>query len=476
MLGLFGTLMLGARSLETQRQGIEVAGHNLANVNNPAYARQRIKLQTSETVPSTLGPQGTGAEATAILQLRSSLLDNQITTETSVSGSLESQQAALQYAEASLGQQIDRQSTGAEGASASSGVAGQQGIAENMSDLFNGFQSLSTSPTSLAERQVLLMKAQNLAGKFGQVDHRLSDLSDSLNRNVTSDVGEANRLITEITSLNKQIFNTELNSSGVANDLRDTRQQRLEDLAKVVRFDSHIDASGNVQLSIDGQSIISGVQTTSLLESYDAGGGRMMVRTAVGATPLNITGGSLHGGIDVRDNTVGSLRSSLNTLASNLITQVNALHSGGFGLGGTTGQPFFTGSSASTMGVNATLVSDASLIQASGTPGAAGDNQVALALAQLNTKPLAALGNQTFAQSYAQTVASLGQTLASVNGNLADQQTVNNMLKSQRDSVSGVSMDEEMTDLMKYQKAYQASAKLISTVDAMLDVVMSIKR
>ena len=94
---------MGARSLQTQQQGLEVTGHNLANVNNPAYARQRLEIQTSTPLPTGIGPQGTGAEVAAIVQLRDTLVDQQIQSETSITGFLEAQQTALQYAEANVG-------------------------------------------------------------------------------------------------------------------------------------------------------------------------------------------------------------------------------------------------------------------------------------------------------------------------------------------------------------------------------------
>src|SRR5438445_11668314 len=124
MLGLFGILNLGARSLQTERQGVEVAGQNLANVNNPAYARQRLSIQTSLPVDSEFGPQGTGADGVAVVRLRSNILDDQIQSEVSVRSSLEAQQSALQYAQANLGQQIDGLASGAEGAAAAQGAGG----------------------------------------------------------------------------------------------------------------------------------------------------------------------------------------------------------------------------------------------------------------------------------------------------------------------------------------------------------------
>src|SRR5690242_8190105 len=129
MLGLFGLLNLGARSLGTEQQGIEVAGHNLANVNNPAYARQRLNIATTPTVQSDLGPEGTGAAGVGIVRLRNLILDGHIQDELSVSSSLDAQQTALQLAQSSLGQQLDSTAS-TDGGSAASAV----GVSHSLSD------------------------------------------------------------------------------------------------------------------------------------------------------------------------------------------------------------------------------------------------------------------------------------------------------------------------------------------------------
>lgn len=469
MLGLFGTLNLGARSLQTQQQGIEVAGQNLANVNNAAYARQRVALQASVTINGQIGPQGTGAEAVAIVQIRSGLLDDQIQAETSVRGSLEAQQLALQYAEADLGTQIDRVASGSDTAS----VSGAHNLAGGLSDLFNSFQSVSANPTSMTERESLLMNAVTLTTQFQQVDQRLGNLTASLNESVETDVGAANQLLADIAKLNDQIGIAEASSNGVANDLRDLRQQKIEALAKVVKIDVATGAQGSADISIAGTTMVSGNEVAETLQTYDAGGGQILVRAASTATPLTLTGGSLQGTIDARDGAVASLRTSINSLAAQLISEVNVIHAAGFSLTGSTGENFFTGTNAADMQVNSTLLNDPSLFQAAGVAGGTGENQVALALAQLAGKKLPALNGQTLSQGYSQTVAALGQSLASVNTQLSDQEVVEKMLTQQRSSVSGVSLDEEMTDLTKFQRAYQASAKLISIVDEMLDTVVN---
>ena len=473
MPGLFGTLYLGQQSLQVQRQGVEVSGHNLANVNNPAYARQRLHIQTLPPIRTTFGSVGTGAEVATIRQLRSSLLDSQLQGEFSVRGFLESNQSALQFGQAILGQTINSQAVGADG---TTGVGGQNGIAAGLSDLFNSFQGLATSPTSLPRRQAALQSAQDLASQLNQIDQRLGQLNVSLNKSVQTDVGMANDLITQIASLNQEIFNSEGGAPGSANDLRDLRQQRLEELSKLVSVQTTEQPNGMVNLSISGSSMVTGVAVNDTLQTYDPGTGNLLLRTTTGATPLTLTGGSIQGTIDARDGALQGLRDGLNTLASTLITEVNAIHNAGFSLTGTTGANLFIGNTAADIAVNAALLNDPSLLQASGVTGATGDNQAALALAQLANRQIAGLGNQTLASNYGQIATGLGQSLASVNNSLVDQDAVESMLLRQRDSISGVSLDEEMTELVKYQKAFEASARLITTVTEMIDTVINMKR
>ncbi len=470
MLGLFGTLNMGARSLQTQQQGVEIAGNNLANVNNPAYARQRIQLQSSATIPDVVGPQGTGAENTAIRQIRDALVDRQLSSEISVTGFLESQQEAYQYAQANLGQQIDRIAGG------SADIGGQSGIAEYLNGMFAAWQSVSTNPTSVADRQVLVLKAGSLADQFNKVDQRLDSLGQQLNASVEDDVSKANALLKEIAGLNDRIIDTELGSRGFANELRDARLAQIEQLAGFLNIQTSEEPNGSVNISVDGNLLVSDNQVLDSMETYDNGTGSLLVRLQGSGTGLNVTGGSIAGTITARDTGIQKLRDDLNELAGLVISEVNAVHQSGYSLTGTTGEPFFTGTSAADIQVTANLLDDPSLLQASADATAVGDNQVAVSIAQLAGKTHASLSGQTFSQKYGQSVAALGQSLNGVNNQLGNQKVVEDMIRRQRDSISGVSLDEEMTDMLRFQRAYQASAKLINTVDEMLDIIMSLKR
>ena len=472
MPGLFGTLHLGASSIQVQHQGIEVAGHNIANVSNPAYSRQRVQIATANAVPTPIGPIGTGAQVTGIQQLRSDLLDRRVTSESSVRGSLQAHQQALRFGQSILGQEIDRQATGPEGSAAAAGVGGQHALAERLGGLFNAFQSWSTAPASLADRQAVLIEAENVATEFNRVDRQLNDLETALNESIDGDVADANQLLTTIARLNEQIFKVE-DRPGTANDLRDLRQQRIEELGQLVNITVSPGQSGMVDISLGGQSLVQGTQVLDTLETYDAGGGQHMVRTVTGAAPLVMTSGSIHGTLSARDGALQALRQDVNELASHLITTINSIHATGYSLTGSTGANLFAGTDASNIAVDSAVVGNAALLQGSGASGAVGDNQVALALAQVANQPQAALGNQTFSQRYSETVATFGQALSNVNAQLSDQEVVETMLLRQRDSLGGVSLDEEMTDMIKYQRAFEASARLITTVDELLQTIIS---
>ena len=472
MLDLFATLKMGAQSLQAQRTAVQVTGQNLANVNNPAYARQRVTFATSSAVPTQFGPQSTGVEVTGIQQLRDSILDGQIRQESSSSGYLNTMQSGLEQTQGYLGESVNQSSTAA--TSTSDGSTSPTGLGDDINNLFSAFQSLAASPDSMTQRQALVGQAQTLASRFNQVSQKLGVVKDSLNTSIGQGVKSANQLLSDISDLNGQITQAEA-GGGTANDLRDQREQKLETLAGYVNTDVGTDANGALTVSIGGVQMVDGSNQLDSLQTYDAGNGQILVQAATAGTGLPLTGGSIQGAIDTRDCELKTLSGDLDKLAFNLITQVNIVHSNGFNFSGGNGANFFTGTSAATISVNGALANDPTLIQAAGVSGATGDNTVALQLANLATQPITDLGNQTFSGSYSQTVADLGQSLQSVNQKVADQGVLQTMLGNQREAVSGVSLDEEMTNLVQFQQAYNASARLISTADQMLQTLIAIQ-
>jgi flagellar hook-associated protein 1 FlgK len=193
---------------------------------------------------------------------------------------------------------------------------------------------------------------------------------------------------------------------------------------------------------------------------------------------LNVTGGKIKGLIDARDVTIYNIQDEINKVAANMITEVNALHITGFDLNGANDNTlkFFTGTGAADIGVNATLTTTPQRIQASAFANEPGDNTVARQIAGLAQKAVTNLNNLTFNQRYGNAVAQFGQSIANVESHLDAQEAVERLLLKQRDTVSGVSIDEEVANLMIYQRAFQASSRLITTVNTMLGDLLNMKR
>jgi flagellar hook-associated protein 1 FlgK len=472
MLGLLGTLNLASRSLQTQMTGVEVSGQNLANINTTGYTRQSVEIQTSPDISTPVGPEGTGANAVAIQQVVNALLNSQIQSQQSTGGYWNAQQTALQSAQTSLNEFLN--GTGSTTSSTSGNSTTDTGLSGQLSGLFSAFQAVATSPTSISARQALISQAQTLASTFNQVNSQLDAAHSSLNTSLGNDVDSANKLISEIAGLNQQISTAEF-SGGTPNDLLDEREQDLENLSGLTNITTSTGTNGAVDVSIGGQNLVSGSQVLDTLKTYDAGGGQLLVQTATGGVNLTLTGGSMQGTIDARDGELATMQSSINTLASTLITQVNTIHGGGYNLTGTNGANFFNGSDAATITVNTALAGNPSLIQASGSATATGDNSIALQLADLASATQSGLNNQTFSDSYDETVSSLGDSLQTANDQVNNQTAVSNMLSTQRSSVSGVNVDEEMTNLMSFQRAYEASAQLVTTLNTMLGDTLAMK-
>jgi flagellar hook-associated protein 1 FlgK len=468
MLGLFNTLNLGARSMVAEELGVEVTGQNLANANNAAYTRQTVQLQTSTPTPSSLGLQGTGVEAASIQQVSNQLINGQIQSEASVGGYWNSQQTALENAQTQLDEFLNLSSS-----STSSSTTTSTDLSDQLNSLFNAFQSVATSPTDATARQSLINTAQTLASSFNQASQNLNALNSQLNTSVGGDVTSANQLLSDIASLNGQIAKATA-SGGTANDLVDSREADLENLAKLVNTQTTANSDGTISVSIGGQELVSGSKLSDSLATYADADGNLLVQTAASATPLTLTGGSIQGTIDARDGALATLRGGLDTMASTLIAQVNGIYQNGYDLNGNSGADFFTGSDAGDIGVNSALLTDPSQVQAAGA-NAPGDNTVALALAQLGSQSLTALNNQTFSGACSLDVENFGDALSNANDQVTNYNSVNTMLLNQRDSVSGVSLEEEMANLITYQKAYETSAQIISTVNQMLTTVVNLK-
>ncbi len=302
-------------------------------------------------------------------------------------------------------------------------------------------------------------------------DSRLSQVQSDLNTQISGDVTTTNSLLQQVADLNSQIGRSEVGHPGAAVDLRDQRQAILEQLGTKLPITSTEGPSGQVQVSTkdaSGNPVVL-VNLTSVTGPVTFSGTSFSAGSP--ATVIAPTSGSMQGALAARDGAIQTLRDNLDQLASQLVTSVNAAYNPT----GTTGNFFdASGTTAATFRLDATVT--ASNLKAS-DGGAAGDNTVAQAIAQLaNQQFSTASGDQidgSFANFYASSVGAIGQALAGANSSVTNQDGVEQLVRSQRDAVSGVSLDEELADLQKYQRAFQASSRVFNVVDDLLDTVVN---
>ena len=263
-----------------------------------------------------------------------------------------------------------------------------------------------------------------------------------------------------------------------ANDFRDERDQLVNDLSKLIDIQSFEDGNGNVNVSVgNGKPLVDGV-TTWDLTTADSGGVQNIFWNASDGTTVDITGqisgGELKGWVETRDNLINGYLSDLDALATTIQSSVNGQHAAGFDLNGTAGQDFFTGTGAVNLTVNANIVADSDLIAAAGAgEGLPGGNGNAMAIADLQSAATMP-GSSTFNSYYNSLVGKVGADVQAATFNYSHQSTMVENLENYRLEVSGVSLDEEMVNLIQFQQAYNAAAKLITTADEMLDSLMSI--
>lgn len=465
MSGLFSTLNSTVLAITAQSRGLEITGKNLANVNNPSYSRQRVVLGELGTVMTPQGAESMGVTALGVQQMRDQLLDLQVSREVSLSGSYQAEQSAYQRAQAALGQSVDTtNSTSASGAN-------DNGIGASIDDFFNSFQSFAANPTDSGQRQSVLQMASIMTDRFQLADQRLGQVQTDLNNQVSTDVNSVNTLLSTIADLNTQIGRFEVNSPGSAVDLRDERQAKLEELAAKLPVTVSDAGNGEIQLSAkdtSGNPVVL-LDKTGVLGTVAFNGTQVTGGTSGAA--LNLSSGSIEGALTARDGAVQTLRTNLDALAAQIVTSVNAAYNPT----GSTGN-FFTagGTTAGTISVDST-VTPANLKASDG--GASGDNTLALAVGQLASKTFSTTSGDsidgTFSGFYSSTVSGIGQALSTANAKVSDQTNVEKLVKSQRDSLSGVSLDEEMANLLQYQRAFQASSRVFTIVDDLLDTVVN---
>jgi len=418
-------LQTALSGLLAEQQGLDVTGSNIANANTEGYSRQRAVIETNQEIDipalsavTGQGAQlGTGATVGTITRLRNSYLDAQYRSQNSGLSGATTQAEELEQAQAALNE------------------PSSSGISSQLSAFWSSWNSLADSPTSESAKQGVVAAGQRLAGALNSLSTQLTTIAGQVEQEYaakTAPGGEVAEIAKQIAHLNEQIKLAE-QASQPPNDMLDRRDQLIDKLSSLAQVTVTANKNGTdtIMFGNAAKPLVEGSTVNWPQALTSAAGGQLGALLG-----LNEPGGSL-----------AAFRGELDTVAATLAASVNALH---------VSTPFFSGATAATIAVAV----KAAEVQASGTK-APGGNEVALAISELR--------GGAADQTYSSLVEQVGSRVQGAKAEQANLQTTVNAINNQRQSVSGVSLDEEMTNLISYQRGYQASARTLTAMDEMLE-------
>ncbi|GLH73980.1 flagellar hook-associated protein 1 [Geothrix limicola] len=489
MPGLNASLYIGLSGLQAQQAALGVVGHNIANVNTPGYTRQRADLIANQAQPQGQIYFGTGVSLNSVQGVRDKFLDLQIYRESARQAGAEERYSGVNAIANVVGDTSDT------------------GIAAQIQSFFQSFQSLAAQPESAALRTNVVGKAQAMITGLQSQYRLLDDQRNSADQAVGSLVTQVNNLTSQIAELNQQI--TTESDPGANNDARDQRKALTDQLAGLVGISVFEGSKGEYQITLDtGAGVLVSGSSAYKLQTSPGGAAldnHLAVQSVMGGTVVDVTAGikdgQLGGKLDLRDNILAGFQRQLDQIAAGVARQVNQLHRTGFAADGvTTGNDFFqsgvanggtglpTTVSAATfykgmvnaLSVNAAIVGNPSLIAAAGVAGAQGDNARANAIGNLQTATSTVDTNGdgiTDAGPFSSVVGSLvsdvGTQSQSYHTQSTTQQNLVTALQNQRDSISGVDLNEEAANMMNLQRGYQASARFLSVINQLTEQLVT---
>ncbi len=444
-------LGIARSALLTHQRAMTVISNNVANAQTPGYSRQRLDLVPENPLLSPLGPIGRGVTATDITRVRDSFLDLSVRADAGKTGDAASRSEILGGVNDALME------------------PGDGGIAASLDALLASFTDLSNDPASGPQRELVRGAAQAFVGQVHRVATALGDASSQALDRLRDQVNTVNQITKQLAEVNGSIA-----SSGgkAAADLLDQRDALIDQLSGYGDVHAVTQPDGAATVTMAGQTLVTA--TTSIDLEVRAVGSGWGVALVGGAAPVATGAGSLDALTTLVTTTIPGMQARLDAYAAAAVNGINAIHRGGWTLGGATGQNFFdpNGTTAQTIAVDPGVLASTDAIAAAAT-NAPGDGNNALALAAFGGTPIAALGNHTLREHYSMLVADVGSAAGNASQDLNVAQTLSDRDETRRQNVSGVSIDEEMVNLIGEQQAYTAAARLVKTADDMMTSLLT---
>ncbi len=454
MSSLMGIMSMAVRALLAEQGALDATSNNISNLNTPGYSRQRPVLQEGDPVREGSLTFGSGVVLKEVESVRNPILEIRIHAEQQQQSYLETLATGLSQTELMF--------------------TGSGDIGDAISKFFSSVQQLSTDPTSIPLRQGVLTAANNLASTFRTVVRNIQQQRSNLDLGVVQAVREINSITKQIAQLNVQITSLENvhQDASAFVDRRDVLIGQLSELTdvSVIRSDNSITLTTS-----HGTALVAGERAFQLETQIDASGSQHIYAEGQDIT-ATFLGGTLAGLIEMRDQKLPSVLSGLDVLAAGLATAVNTVHRGGYDLNGVAGTDLFVPPPAGIQGAAGGLqvqISEPAWLAASSDQSAGSNGNLTLLLGIRNQ---AVVSGQTPLDFYANTVFTIGNDVATTSAAEEASSLILQQLQNQRSSISGVSLDEEAANLLRYQRAFEASARVVSTISEVLDVAVNLGR
>lgn len=485
MRSTFHGLEVSKRGLFAQQSALNTTGHNIANANTEGYSRQRVNMETTTGLPYVgmfasvePGLLGTGVQADSIQRLREEFLDIQYRNENKRQGYWDGRLETLEKMEGIMNEPSDT------------------GLQKVMDQMWQAWQDLAKDPTDTSARAVVRERSKAVADTFNTTYKHLQEVRSDLDNVVNVKAMEINSLGQQIASLNNQIANI-VPHGYQPNDLYDQRDVLLDKLSKLVDIKVAPSNNGMVNVTIEGRDFVTGMASQAFAAQQNPLTG--LSDLTLGGASFTPTSGYMAGTLESRDQIVPNMLKRLDVLAVNLTKEINDVHRAGVSLsdinnGTALGLPFFVDAStvtangdypkgAATIAINPEIIKSLDAIAAAKPEAAStpvGNNETALAIASIKFKVIAAgtgpndlPESSTLDNYYRYTISQLGVDAQEATRNQANAEMLVGTVDNQRQSVSGVSIDDEMAEMVKFQHAYSASARVMTSMDEILDKVIN---
>jgi len=444
-------LDMSAKSLAVYQKALSVTSNNIANANDPHYIRQRVVLGAERPDVYSKLSVGNGVKIEYIQRLKNQTLDNQIVKYNSDRTFSEKQSNVVSQIETLFSEPTDL------------------GMANLLTSFLNSWEEMSVNPTSVPLRTNVLQNAQKLSVKANSIYEGMEELKRDLGKESVDAITDVNNYLTEINTLNKQIYESSI-MGNTANDLLDSRDKSVEELSKLVDVNVIYDNYNVANVSIGGVYAVGRLSKIELKTVEEDG--KLLIKTKDGTTPVSVSGGELASMQKSYNKDIKSYEKQIDDVLKSVYDEVNNLHVTAYSntVPPETGIKFFSNYTSGKLEINSEIVKDVNKIAVS-ADGTDGNNEIAKKIALLKTKELAS--GLTISDTYSNLVSAIGYEKVLQDQNAESFDLVISQLQEQKSNYSGVSLDEEMADVLNFQKSYDASAKLIGIANQMLETLIN---